>query len=58
MSTTPLPPQHDLSSLRIDDRARKAKSNKGRMALIIAVVILLVLGLAALVALRPRTPIV
>jgi RND family efflux transporter MFP subunit len=58
MSTTPLPPQHDLRSLRIDDRARKAKSNKGRMALIIAAVILLVLGLAALVALRPRTPIV
>ena len=58
MSTTPLPPQHDLSSLRIDDRARKSKSNKGRIGLIIIAVILLVLGLAALVALRPRTPIV
>jgi RND family efflux transporter MFP subunit len=56
MSTTPLPPQHDLSSLRIDDRARKSKSNKGRIGLIIVAVILLVLGLAALVALRPRTP--
>jgi len=58
MSTTPLPPQHDLSSLRIDDRARKSKSNRGRIGLIIVAVILLVLGLAALVALRPRTPIV
>jgi len=56
MSTTPLPPQHDLSSLRIDDRARKSKSNRGRIGLIIVAVILLVLGLAALVALRPRTP--
>jgi RND family efflux transporter MFP subunit len=58
MIETPLPPQHDLSSLRIDDRARKAKSNKGRVALIIAAVLLLVFGLAALVAFRPRTPVV
>jgi HlyD family secretion protein len=58
MSTTPLPPQHDLSSLRIDDRARKAKSNKGRTAVIIVGVLLLVFVLAALVALRPRTPVV
>ena len=58
MSTTPLPPRHDLSSLRIDDRARKSKSNRGRIGLIIVAVILLVLGLATLVALRPRTPMV
>ena len=58
MSTTPLPPRHDLSSLRIDDRARKSKSNRGRIGLIIVAVIVLVLGLATLVALRPRTPMV
>jgi RND family efflux transporter MFP subunit len=44
--------------LRIDDRSRKPKSNKTRIALIIAAVLLLVLAVAALVALRPSTPVV
>ncbi len=58
MSTTSQPPRPDLSSLRIDDRSRKPKSNKTRIALIIVAVLALVIGLAALVGLRPSTPVV
>jgi RND family efflux transporter MFP subunit len=58
MSTTSLPPRHDLSSLRIDDRSRKPKTNKGRLWLIIFGVLLLIGAVAALVAFRPGTPVV
>src|SRR5216683_4028590 len=58
MSTTSLPPRRDLSSLRIDDRSRKATGNKGRTALIVVALLILALGLVALFAFRPRTPVV
>ena len=58
MSTTSLPPRHDLSSLRIDDRSRKPKSNKTRIALIIVAVLVLVMASRRLSALRPSTPVV
>ncbi len=58
MSTTPLPPRHDLSSLRIDDRSRKPKSNKGRIGLIIVAVLLWCLAWRRLSLSGPRTPVV
>jgi RND family efflux transporter MFP subunit len=53
-----MPPQHDLSSLRIDDRSRRASKNGKRLGLFAAAVgALLLLGSLSL-AFRSQTPIV
>jgi RND family efflux transporter MFP subunit len=57
MSTTPIPPRHDLSSLKIDDSRRPRKS-RGKLGLFAAALGALLLLGAALLALRPQVPVV
>src|SRR5438270_13945886 len=53
-----MPPQHDLSSLRIDDRSRRASKSGKRLGLFAAAVgALLLLGSLSL-AFRSQTPVV
>ncbi len=56
MSTTSLPPQHDLSSLRIDESARRPKKTGRKLGIFSAVLGALVLLGGLLAAFRSRAP--
>src|SRR6266852_507657 len=56
--STPMPPRHDLSSLRIDDRSRRAGKTGKRLGLFAAVLGGLVLLGSLLLAFRSQTPLV
>jgi RND family efflux transporter MFP subunit len=53
-----MPPRHDLSSLRIDDKSRKTSKRSPRLGLFAAGLGALVLLGGLLLAFRPRTPVV
>lgn len=56
MGTTSLPPQHDLSSLRIDENARRPKKTGRKLGIFSAVLGALVLLGGLFAAFRSRTP--
>src|SRR6266852_5793918 len=56
--STPMPPRHDLSSLRIDDRSRSSGKTGRRLGLFAAVLGGLVLLGSLLLAFRSQTPLV
>lgn len=53
-----MPPRHDLGSLRIDDKSRRASKRAPRLGLFAAALGALVLIGGLLLAFRPRTPVV
>src|SRR5260370_28528919 len=56
--STPMPPRHDLSSLRIDDRSRPAGKTGKRLGLLAAGLGALVLLGSLLLAFRTQKPLV
>src|SRR5690242_15698122 len=59
LMSTSMPPRHDLSSLRIDDRSRGASKTGRRLGLFAAALgALLLLGSLALLAFRSQKPVV
>lgn len=58
MTTTPQPPQHDLSSLRIEDRSRRKGKAGKRFGLFAAALGAIVVISGAFLAFRGRTPVV